>query len=161
MKKVAFLDRDGALIFEPQDTYQVDTIDQLEILPGVVENLHLLQRLDYQLAMVTNQDGLGTPSNPQANFDAVQKELFSRLEKDGIKFDYVFVCPHFPEDNCLCRKPKKGLVAEFLEKEPIDLSASLMIGDRESDRQFAENIGVRFFKTETNGHFPDLSELEK
>lgn len=156
MKKVAFLDRDGALIYEPQDTFQVDSVDQLKILPGVVENLQRLQRLGYQLMMVTNQDGLGTPSNPQENFDTVQNKLFELLQQDGIKFDRVFVCPHFPEDNCLCRKPKKGLVAEFLEEEPIDHDASLMVGDRETDRQFAQNIGVRFFKTETNGYFPNI-----
>ncbi|MFA5386264.1 MAG: histidinol-phosphatase [Candidatus Paceibacterota bacterium] len=156
MKKVAFLDRDGALIYEPQDTFQVDSVDQLKILPGVVENLQRLQRLGYQLVMVTNQDGLGTSSNPQKNFEAVQNKLFELLQQHGIKLDQVFVCPHFPQDNCLCRKPKTGLVAGSLEEEPIDHDASLMVGDRETDRQFAKNIGVRFLKMETNGHFPNV-----
>ena len=159
MRKVAFLDRDGALIVEPQGTFQVDTIDQLKILPGVVKNLQHLQRLGYQLVMITNQDGLGTSSNPQKNFDVVQQKLFELLLEKGILFDRVFVCPHFPKDNCLCRKPKIGLVEKFLKEEPIDYDASFMVGDRETDRQFAQNIGnkgIRFFKMETNGCFPDI-----
>lgn len=157
MKKVAFLDRDGVLIYEPQDTFQVDSVDQLKILPGVVENLQCLQLLGYQLVMVTNQDGLGTSSNPRENFEAVQNKLFELLKQHGIEFDQVFVCPHFPQDNCLCRKPKTGLVVDFLKEWSIDHDASLMVGDRETDRQFAKNIGVQFLKMETNGHFPDIA----
>lgn len=157
-RKIAFLDRDGALIFEPPVTEQVDSVEQLEILPGVIKNLKRLQELDYLLAMVTNQDGLGTTKNPQENFDAVQNELFVRLGAHGIKFERVFVCPHFPEEKCACRKPKTALVEEFLRESPIDYEKSLMVGDRESDRQFAKNLGIRFFKMETNGIFPDIEE---
>lgn len=157
LEKIAFLDRDGALIFEPQDTYQVDSVDQLQILPGVAEGLLCLQKLGYCLVMVTNQDGLGTTKNPQENFDAVQNELFARLGVHGIKFERVFVCPHFPEEKCACRKPKTTLVEEFLKEGPIDYEKSLMVGDRETDRQFANNLGIRFFKMETNGVFPQIN----
>jgi imidazoleglycerol-phosphate dehydratase/histidinol-phosphatase len=156
MRKIAFLDRDGTLIFEPQDTFQVDSVDQLQILPGVIENLQLLLQNDYQLVMVTNQDGLGTESNPYENFYAVQNKLLEILERKGISFFRIFICPHFPKDNCACRKPKLGMIEKFLAEEPIDLSDSLMVGDRETDRQFAENIGVRCLKMDTNGHFPNL-----
>jgi imidazoleglycerol-phosphate dehydratase / histidinol-phosphatase len=156
MRKIAFLDRDGTLIFEPQDTFQVDSVDQLQILPGVIENLQLLLQNDYQLVMVTNQDGLGTKSNPYENFYAVQNKLLEILERKGISFFRIFICPHFPKDNCACRKPKLGMVEKFLAEEPINRDDSIMVGDRETDRQFAQNIGIRCLKMDTNGRFPNF-----
>jgi imidazoleglycerol-phosphate dehydratase/histidinol-phosphatase len=157
MNKIVFLDRDGALISEPPDTFQVDSIEQLQVLPGVVDGLQRLLRQGFKLVMVTNQDDLGTDKNPQANFDTVQEELFGRLDAQGISFYRVFVCPHFKEDKCLCRKPMTGMVDNFLKDEQPDLLASIMIGDRETDKEFAKNIGIKFFKVETNGHFPDIN----
>jgi len=155
--KVAFLDRDGALIFEPPDTQQVNGVEQLQILPGVVEGLQGLQGKGFKLVMVTNQDGLGTPSNPANNFETVQEELFDRLYLKEIEFYRVFVCPHLPSDSCQCRKPKLGMVIDFLvAEEGIDREKSLMIGDRETDRQFAKNLGVKFYRMETNGRFPKI-----
>lgn len=160
-KKIAFLDRDGALIFEPPVTEQVDGIEQLEILPGVIEGLKNLIKNDYLLVMVTNQDGLGTTSNPLENFGIVQKELFRLFTEQGIEFHKIFACPHFPADNCPCRKPKLGMVEEFLKETPIDLNSSLMIGDRPSDKEFASNLGILFFPMETNGKFPDTHQVIK
>jgi imidazoleglycerol-phosphate dehydratase/histidinol-phosphatase len=156
---VAFLDRDGALIFEPPDTQQVNGVEQLRILPGVVEGLQQLLLHDYRLVIVTNQDGLGTPSNPTDNFETVQAELFRRLLEEGIGFYEVFVCPHLKTDNCMCRKPRIGLIRAFLREEEIDYGKSLMVGDRDTDGLFANNIGptgIRFFKMTTNGSFPKI-----
>lgn len=153
LRKIAFLDRDGALIFEPQDTFQIDSIEKLQILPGVLEGLQALQKGGFELVMVSNQDGLGTESFPKKDFEAPQNKMLTIFEANGIKFSRVFVCPHFKEANCACRKPKTGLVDEFMREIEVDMAASFMYGDRETDRQFAENLGIRFIKADTNGLF--------
>ena len=159
MRKIAFLDRDGALIFEPPVTFQVDSVSQLKILPGVVDGLKRLIDNGYLLVEVTNQDGLGTPKNLLVNFETVQAELLQRLHRHGIDFHRIFVCPHFPEEKCVCRKPKKRLVRDFLNEAPVDWNKSLMVGDRETDGKFARRVGVRFFKMPTNGTFQDIAPI--
>lgn len=152
-KKYAFIDRDGTLIFEPQDTFQIDSIEKLKILGGVIRGLKELKRLGYELIMITNQDGLGTKSFPYANFEAPQNRLLSIFEDNGIKFKKIFICPHLPAQCCDCRKPKTGLVRKFLKRNPPDRTNSFVCGDRETDRQFAKNIGVKFITMRTNGDF--------
>jgi imidazoleglycerol-phosphate dehydratase / histidinol-phosphatase len=153
-KKIAFIDRDGTMIFEPQDTYQVDTVEQLQILPGVIEELRRIQSGGFELVLVTNQDGLGTPSYPRTAFDKVQDALLAQLKAGGIEFYRIFICPHKPEENCLCRKPKIGLLESFLKEEQVDLEKSFVVGDRESDIELAKNIGVRAYRMSVNGKFP-------
>ncbi|MDO8658368.1 MAG: histidinol-phosphatase, partial [Candidatus Levybacteria bacterium] len=109
-KKYAFLDRDGTLIFEPQVTFQVDSIKKLKILDGVIKGLKTLRKLGFELIMVTNQNGIGTPSFPQANFEAPQNKMLSIFEENGISFKKIYICPHLPSKNCGCRKPKTGLI---------------------------------------------------
>ena len=155
-RKIALLDRDGTLIFEPQDTKQVDSVEGIKLLPGVVRGLKLLQEEGFMLVMVSNQDGVGTPAFPLASFEAVQRKLLEILSKKGVVFDKVFICPHFEADNCLCRKPNIGLVKEFLSDIQVDERQSFMLGDRQSDEEFAENVGVRFIAAETNGVFPEI-----
>jgi len=150
MKKYAFLDRDGALIFEPQTDFQIDSLEKLQILPGVIEALKKILEQGYELIMVSNQNGLGTPSFPTENFEAPQDRMLEIFKENGISFSKIFVCPHFPVENCECRKPKLGLLKEFLEENEIDKGNSFMYGDRESDRQFANNLGIKFYKAETN-----------
>jgi imidazoleglycerol-phosphate dehydratase/histidinol-phosphatase len=152
MKKCAFIDRDGTLIFEPQDTYQIDSLDKLRILPGAVVGLRALQDAGYILIMVSNQDGLGTKTLPMADFEAPQQKMLDIFRESRITFSQIFVCPHFAEDNCACRKPKTGLLDEFLATTKLNTS-SFVCGDRESDRLLAKNIGVRFLPMETNGNF--------
>ncbi len=156
--KVAFLDRDGTLIWEPPDTKQVDSIDRLRILPDVIKGLRLLRDGGYELVMVTNQDGLGTPSFPMSAFQEAQNEFLRLLHEQGIEFLEIFICPHFPQDRCFCRKPSADLVSDFLGARPIDIVASIMIGDRQTDEDFASNIGVRFLGMPTNGQFPDIEK---
>lgn len=152
-KKVAFIDRDGTIIHEPQDTYQIDSIEKLKILPGVTAGLKKLMRQGYHLILISNQDGLGTPSFPQEDFDEPHNKMLELLKKDGIVFDEQFICPHISADNCSCRKPKTGLVQDYLAQNTIDFRCSLVCGDRDTDRQFAENIGVSFISMKTNGNF--------
>lgn len=154
-EKYAFLDRDGTLIFEPQDTYQIDSIKKLKILDGVIDGMKKLIAQGYKLIMISNQDGLGTDSFPKADFEAAQNAMLDIFNREGIEFAEIFVCGHLPEDGCACRKPKTGLVDEFLKSNSMDIANSFVCGDRASDEQFAQNLGIRFIPMKTNGNFLD------
>ncbi|MBN8280907.1 MAG: bifunctional histidinol-phosphatase/imidazoleglycerol-phosphate dehydratase HisB [Gammaproteobacteria bacterium] len=143
--KIAFLDRDGCLIAEPADE-QVDRLDKVALLPGVIPALLRLRDAGWEFVMVTNQDGLGTPSFPEPAFREVQEFVLRLLESQGIRFRAVFVCPHRPADGCQCRKPNPGLLGDFLSTVALDREASFMAGDRATDLEFARNIGVRGFR---------------
>lgn len=145
-QKYAFIDRDGTLIYEPEDNFQVDSLDKLKILNGAIEKLQDLQKKGYKLVMISNQDGLGTASFPKPDFEAPQNEMMRIFGEAGIKFDSVLVCPHFPEDNCDCRKPKTGLVKGWKDIG----TDSIVVGDRESDMGFAKNLGIKGIKVESN-----------
>ena len=142
MTKVLFVDRDGTLIEEPPDE-QVDSIEKIRFMPGVFAALRQAQQAGYQLAMVTNQDGLGSASFPQAQFDVPHQFMLDAFSSQGVEFDAVFVCPHRKSDGCDCRKPKTKLVEEFVRERNVDLEASAMVGDRETDMEFARNLKVR------------------
>ena len=142
MKKVLFIDRDGTLIHEPED-FQVDALDKVRLVDDVIPSLLTLRDHGYRFVMVSNQDGLGTESFPREDFEAPHALVMSLFETQGIRFDEVFVCPHLPADNCECRKPRTGLLTRYLAANHIDLDASAVIGDRETDMALAERIGVR------------------
>jgi imidazoleglycerol-phosphate dehydratase / histidinol-phosphatase len=139
---VVFIDRDGTIIVEPPDE-QIDTLEKLEIIPGVIQGLRLLQNRGYTLVMVTNQDNLGSEAYPQKAYDLVQKKLMNLLKGEGIQFAGVFVCPHSSQGTCACRKPKAGLVSEFIQANNVDLARSYVFGDRETDVLLAQNIGCK------------------
>ena len=142
-KKVLFIDRDGTIIIEPAITFQVDRVDQIEFLPSVIRNLHFIRKkLDFEWALVTNQDGLGTDVYPQENFDAVQTMFLSILKNEEIEFDKVFIDKSFPEDNLPTRKPGTGMLTEYFS-EQYDLAGSYVIGDRITDVQLAKNLGCK------------------
>lgn len=149
--QVAILDRDATLIFEPPDTEQIDDIKLLKLLPGVKAGLKKLQDVGYDLVMVTNQDGIGRKSYPRRSYVEVQSALITLLAQEGIRFKRVFVCPHMPADNCTCRKPKLGLVSRYLAG--INKSASLLIGDRQSDKLMADRLKIDCQLMPTNGNF--------
>lgn len=160
LQKYAFLDRDGALIFEPPDDFQIDSLEKLFILPGVIRGLKKLIKLGYELVLISNQDGLGTESFPKEQFETPQKKMLQIFKKNKIQFKKIFVCPHFSADNCECRKPKIGLVSEFLKENKIDIKKSFVYGDRKSDRQFAKYLGLKFYSVITNGQFNiDINNL--
>ena len=140
--KVLFVDRDGTLIHEPAD-FQVDSIDKIRLVEGVIPALLECIACGYRLVMVSNQDGLDTDAFPKDQFDLCQEYVLSLFESQGIVFDEVFICPHLPDHGCECRKPRAGLLTRYLAQTIIDLDASAVIGDRETDIQLAEKIGVR------------------
>ncbi|MBU6379204.1 MAG: bifunctional histidinol-phosphatase/imidazoleglycerol-phosphate dehydratase HisB [Gammaproteobacteria bacterium] len=140
--KVIFLDRDGTLVEEPPDE-QVDRLEKIRFVPGVFAALTQLQAAGYRLAMVTNQDGLGTASFPQADFEVPQQFIVDAFASQGIRFEAVFVCPHRRGDGCACRKPATALVDGWVRERGVELTASAMIGDRDTDLEFARNLGVR------------------
>ncbi|MFC1615945.1 histidinol-phosphate transaminase [Patescibacteria group bacterium] len=150
LNKTAFIDRDGVILFEPQDDYQIDSIEKYRILPGVFSGLKKLIQNGYKLVLISNQDGLGTSSFKVKDFQIVQNKMLLDLKKEGIEFDKIFICPHFLEDKCNCRKPKIGLIEEYRQQEFINYEESIMIGDRKSDLEFAKNIGIRAYKAKTN-----------
>ena len=142
-KKVLFIDRDGTIIVEPPVTYQVDTLEQMEFLPGVLRNLYFIrQKLDFEWAMVTNQDGLGTLIYPQEHFDTVQAKFIQTLSNEDIHFDKIFIDTSFPQDNLPTRKPGTALLTEYFSEE-YDLENSFVIGDRYSDVELAKNLGCK------------------
>ena len=143
MKKVLFIDRDGTIIQEPPVTFQVDRLDQIEFLPAAIRNLHFIrQKLDFHWALVTNQDGLGTPVYPQANFDAVQAHFLQILKNEDIVFDKIFIDKSFSEDKLPTRKPGTAMLTEYFSEE-YDLANSYVIGDRITDVELAKNLGCK------------------
>ena len=163
MQKYAFLDRDGTFIWEPEkpegadlrETFPLRSMNEFKFMDGAIEGIKTLIDKGYKLVMITNQTFLGTPKHPREMFDSVMRKIDEELLKYGISFDFVMICPHGPDEGCDCRKPKIGGFTNFLEQNKlnIDLQHSLMFGDRDTDRQFAENLGVRFVKIKTNDRF--------
>jgi imidazoleglycerol-phosphate dehydratase/histidinol-phosphatase len=145
-----FIDRDGTLVEEPPDE-QVDALEKIRFMPGVFAALADLAHHGYRLVMVTNQDGLGTDSFPQAAFEQPHQFILRTLRSQGIEFDAVFVCPHRKGDGCGCRKPNTGLVAEYIPASGVDLTASAVVGDRDTDLEFAANLGVRGVRVRRHG----------
>lgn len=142
MKKVLFIDRDGTLILEPQDE-QIDSFEKLTFVPGMLRALgDIAARTDYELVMVSNQDGLGTPSFPEETFWPVHNFILETLKGEGITFARQHIDRHFPEDNAPTRKPGTAMLTQYMNGD-YDLAQSYVIGDRQTDAQLAENMGCR------------------
>ena len=143
MQKVLFIDRDGTIIVEPPLDFQIDSLEKLEFLPKVLSNLRkIAEETDYQLVMVTNQDGLGTDSFPEDTFWPAQQKMMKTLEGENIRFSQVFIDRTFEHENAPTRKPRTGLLTEFFNGE-YDLANSYVIGDRLTDIQLALNLGAK------------------
>lgn len=144
-QRILFIDRDGTLVAEPEDE-QVDSFAKLKFVDGVFKNLRFIcERLDFRLVMVTNQDGLGTPAFPEETFRPIHNFILQTLKGEGIVFDDQLIDNHFPEDGSPCRKPGLGMVRKYIDDPAFDIGGSVVIGDRDSDAQFARNIGCRSY----------------
>lgn len=142
-KKILFIDRDGTLIEEPADE-QIDSFEKLKFVPEMIRNLAFIrEHTDFEFVMVSNQDGLGTEAFPEDTFWPVHNFILQTLEGEGITFDEILIDPHFPEDNAPTRKPNTGLVAKYMQDPAYDIVNSYVIGDRDTDRTFARNIGCK------------------
>uniref|UniRef100_UPI00404A9B28 bifunctional histidinol-phosphatase/imidazoleglycerol-phosphate dehydratase HisB n=1 Tax=Flavobacterium sp. TaxID=239 RepID=UPI00404A9B28 len=143
MKKVLFIDRDGTLVIEPPVDYQLDSLEKLEFYPAVFQNLaRIVRELDYELVMVTNQDGLGTASFPEETFWPAQNKIIEAFKNEGIVFKEILIDKSFPDDNLSTRKPGVGMLLHYL-KGNYDLANSFVIGDRDSDMLLAKNMGCQ------------------
>jgi imidazoleglycerol-phosphate dehydratase/histidinol-phosphatase len=143
MKKVLFIDRDGTLTIEPND-FQLDTIDKLVFYPCVFQYLgNIVRDLDYELVMVTNQDGLGSESYPEADFWPAQNFLINTFKNEGIIFEKVFIDNTFPKDKAPTRKPGTAMLESYMNNSSYDLENSFVIGDRLTDMQLAKNLGCK------------------
>ena len=143
MKKVLFIDRDGTLVIEPPIDYQLDSLEKLTFYPGVFQWLSkITTELDYELVMVTNQDGLGTAAFPEDTFWPAQNKIIEAFENEGITFSKVLIDKSFPEDNAPTRKPKTGLLNAYIYGE-YDLTNSFVIGDRATDIMLADNLNAQ------------------
>ena len=151
-KRVLFIDRDGTLVLEPEN-YQLDSLTKLEFYPKVFQFLSkIAKELDFELAMVTNQDGLGTESFPEETFWPTQNFILKAFENEGVTFDEIFIDKSFPEENAPTRKPRTGMLTKYLNNSDYDLENSFVIGDRITDVELAKNLGSKaiFIKNEAN-----------
>ena len=143
MKKVLFIDRDGTLVIEPPVDLQLDSLEKLEFYPGVFQWLsRIVRELDYEIVMVTNQDGLGTSSFPEETFWPAQNKILEAFTNEGVDFDEIFIDKSFPEDNAPTRKPRTGLLNKYLYGNYC-LEHSFVIGDRASDIELAKNLNAQ------------------
>ena len=143
MKKVLFIDRDGTLALEPEN-YQLDALDKLVFYPGVFQYLgRIAKELDYELVMVTNQDGLGTDSFPEDTFWPTHDFIMAALINEGISFSEVLIDKSLPADNAPTRKPKTGMLSAYIDNADYDLGSSYVIGDRLTDMELAANLGAK------------------
>ena len=141
-KKALFIDRDGTLIYEPEDE-QIDSLEKLEYIPKVFRNMYFIQKnLDFELVMVTNQDGLGTASYPEESFWPTHNKVLQAFENEGVIFDDILIDRSFPHENLPTRKPGIAMLTKYLSGD-YDLANSFVIGDRLTDIQLAKNLGAK------------------
>ena len=144
LRRILFIDRDGTLIKEAPPSYQIDSFDKLEFYPGMFEYMARIAReFDYELLMVTNQDGLGTKSFPEDTFWPVQNFVLRTLEGEGIRFSEVYIDKTFPQEQAPTRKPGTGMLTRYIGNPDYDLANSFVIGDRITDVQLAKNLGCK------------------
>jgi imidazoleglycerol-phosphate dehydratase / histidinol-phosphatase len=153
-RRILFLDRDGTLNEAVSDD-QVDSLAKIRLMPGVVPALLQLKSAGFGFVVVINQDGLGTPRFPRETFDRTHRFILDLFSSQGIDFEGVFLCPHSEHENCGCRKPQLGMLKPWLDANDFDRQRSFMIGDRDTDMEFAANLGVAGLRIRLGG---DASE---
>ncbi len=162
MKKVLFIDRDGTIVIEPAD-FQLDSLNKLEFYPKAFQYLaKIANELDFELAMVTNQDGLGTDSFPEDTFWPTQNFILRAFENEGVLFDDIFIDRSFPTDNAPTRKPRTGMLTKYIDNPNYDLANSFVLGDRITDVALAKNLGTKaiFLKQQEGLGSDEIKENE-
>ncbi len=143
MKKALFIDRDGTLIKEPPVDFQVDSLEKLEFMPGIFRNLFKIRHFtDYELVVVSNQDGMGTTAFPEEDFSVPHEKFLESFRNEGVEFDAIYIDPSLPGENSPNRKPRTGMLTRYMEGG-YDLENSFVIGDRITDMELARNLGTR------------------
>lgn len=159
-KRVLFIDRDGTLIKEAPPTYQIDSFEKLEFYPDVFWYMRkIASKLDFELVMVSNQDGLGTPDFPEDTFNPVHNFIMKSFENEGVAFEKVFIDRSFVSDNSPLRKPGIGMLLDYLNNPAYDIPGSFVIGDRITDIQLAKNLGCKAIWLKSDAEL-GLSELK-
>src|SRR4030066_805586 len=149
-QKVLFIDRDGTMVLEPSD-YQLDSFEKFEFYPKVFQYLgKIASELDFELVMITNQDGLGTDSHPEINFWPVHNLVMKAFENEGVVFKEVLIDKTFPHENAPTRKPDTGLLPNYINNPDYDIENSFVIGDRITDVELAKNLGAKAIFINTN-----------
>ena len=149
-KKFLFIDRDGTIIDEPKDNFQIDSLEKLEFEYNVIPTLIKLKNFGFNFVLISNQDGLGTDSFKKEDFQKAHQKMINILKSCGIEFKDIFICPHFESDNCVCRKPKIYMLENYIKNDLFDKNQSFVIGDRDSDMELAKNLGIRGLKYNKN-----------
>ena len=157
MQNILFIDRDGTLVEEPMDN-QVDELAKIRLCSEVIPALLTLIKVGFRLVMVSNQDGLGSSSFPQKAFQDCHDFIIELFASQGVTFTDIFICPHTSEEGCTCRKPKTGLLDDFLQQNTINPSRCWVIGDRDSDKCLAENLGINFLPIAKNHNWQMVAQ---
>ncbi len=160
MKKILFIDRDGTLVVEPEIDKQLDSFEKLSFFPGVFNYLNkIVNELDYDLVMVTNQDGLGTELFPEETFWPVQNFIIDSFKNEDINFFKIHIDKSFENENSNYRKPRTGMLTEYIEDNNIDMANSFVIGDRLTDMELAKNLncsGILYSDQTSETSFEDV-----
>ena len=157
-EKILFIDRDGTIIEEPKSDFQIDSLEKLRYDKGAITTLLKLKNFGFKFVLVSNQDGLGTQSFPNEDFEIAHQKMLAILPSCGIEFKDIFICPHFENENCECRKPKTALLDEYIKHNLYNKEQSFVIGDRDTDMILASNLGVRGLKYSENLTWKEIEE---
>ena len=157
-EKILFIDRDGTIIEEPKSDFQIDSLEKLRFEKGAIPTLLKLKNFGFKFVLVSNQDGLGTQSFPKEDFEIVHQKMLDILQSCGIEFKDIFICPHFENENCECRKPKTALLDEYIKHNLYNKEQSFVIGDRDTDMILASNLGIRGLKYSENFTWKEIEE---
>ncbi|EAC1595898.1 bifunctional histidinol-phosphatase/imidazoleglycerol-phosphate dehydratase HisB [Campylobacter coli] len=157
-EKILFIDRDGTIIEEPKSDFQIDSLEKLRFEKGAIPTLLKLKNFGFKFVLVSNQDGLGTQSFPKEDFEIAHQKMLDILQSCGIEFKDIFICPHFENENCECRKPKTALLDEYIKHNLYNKEQSFVIGDRDTDMILASNLGIRGLKYSENFTWKEIEE---
>ncbi|MDY5898010.1 MAG: bifunctional histidinol-phosphatase/imidazoleglycerol-phosphate dehydratase HisB [Campylobacter coli] len=157
-EKILFIDRDGTIIEEPKSDFQIDSLEKLRFEKGAIPTLLKLKNFGFKFVLVSNQDGLRTQSFPKEDFEIAHQKMLDILQSCGIEFKDIFICPHFENENCECRKPKTALLDEYIKHNLYNKEQSFVIGDRDTDMILASNLGVRGLKYSENFTWKEIEE---